>query len=535
MKKFFIILFFYPLLLSAQSTQENNGVIVIYDKKDIEKLTSQLSQQRNTSISYTKLGSLTQTYLLTGDDDQIIYDLCKNHPEIQAVEINKKVSNRLKPNDLKLNEQYYLDLIQAYTAWDISSGGTNNAGVEIVIGIVDDGYDINHEDLSDNIYTNPNEIPGDGKDNDGNGYIDDVHGWNTKTNTGIHDIKSHGTNILGVLGAKGNNQKGISGINWNIRLLPVTTGNLVSDVIKGYEYLLAERKLYNSSSGNKGANIVVTSYSGGLSRAFAVDHPIWCAIYDKIGAEGVLSVTATTNDDDNVDEVGDMPSTCGSEYLVVVNSSNKADEKDNVTGYGKISVDISAPGDRILTTELGSKGLYRTESGTSLATPMVASAIALLYSIKCNVFYTLTVEDSKKAALIIKNVIMKSVDLKESLKSKTVSGGRLNVYKSMNMIINDYCQLEIAPKGKLKINNVTYVDDVITIDYLSENTNTLILAIYDSAGKEVIRTSFAPPLFGKKEYSISTDQYLSGSIYFASLISGNEVASKGFNAKDPTK
>ena len=148
--------------------------------------------------------------------------------------------------------------------------------------------------IRDSIYSNPDEIPGDIIDNDNNGYKDDVAGWNTRTNNGVHDTKSHGTNILGVMGAKGNNQKGISGVNWNIKILPVTTGNLVSDVIEGYEYILAEKKQYNNSGGTKGSNIVVSSYSGGLSKAFAADFPIWCGIYDKLGLEGILNVAATT-------------------------------------------------------------------------------------------------------------------------------------------------------------------------------------------------------------------------------------------------
>ena len=134
------------------------------------------------------------------------------------------------------------------------------------------------KDSLGNVRTDIDSYSDNNKDNDGNGYKDDYIGWNTRTGTGTHDEKSHGTNILGVLGAKGNNSTGISGINWNIKILPVTTGTFVSNVIEAYEYLLAERKQYNQSGGTKGSNILVTSYSGGLANAFASDHPIWLSL-----------------------------------------------------------------------------------------------------------------------------------------------------------------------------------------------------------------------------------------------------------------
>lgn len=532
----FGIILLLPLVVSSQHNRSSFGVIVSCDTRHINQIVNSLNSDRQLNVTAKSLGNFSETYLLnTQGKDLEVYHQCLNNPSVRAVEYNYMVASRVKPNDAKLNDQYYLTLVNAYEAWDVAQGGKNYAGKDIVIGVIDDGYDILHEDLAENIYLNPDEIAGDNIDNDNNGYKDDLHGWNTRTNTAIHDIKSHGTNILGVLGAKGNNQKGISGLNWNVKLLPVTTGNLVSDVIEGYEYLLSEKKLYNSSGGTKGSNIVVSSYSGGLSKAFAADHPIWCGLYDKLGLEGVLSVGATTNENDNVDEVGDMPSTCASPYLIVVNSTDKTDEKDATTGYGSISVDVSAPGDRILTTDLAAKGLYKTESGTSLSTPIVAGAAALLYSIQCQAFYTLVTDDPSNAALAIKKVILETVDKKSSLTGKTVSEGRINIAESMNKLLSDFCELELAPKGKLKLNTVFWAEDKLIINYVSPDNNVLSLKIFDSAGKEVFTSSFTPPLFGKKEIILTPDVYMSGMIYFASLISGSEISTKGFNVKDPTK
>ena len=535
MNKLTWLLILLPSLLFSQNSSRTFGVIVMSEKNKIESFINSIAAGRNRDVSYKQLGHLTSTYLITSSNDADIYKACQNDKDVIAFEYNYELKPRNKPNDTKINDQYYLSIIKAFETWDVTTGGKDYKGKDIIIGVVDDGYLLTHEDLKDNFYINPDELPNDNKDNDGNGYKDDYIGWNTRTGTGTHDEKSHGTNILGVLGAKGNNSTGISGINWNIKILPVTTGTFVSNVIEAYEYLLAERKQYNQSGGTKGSNILVTSYSGGLANAFASDHPIWCSIYDKLGAEGVLNVGATTNEDVNVEEVGDMPSTCTSPYLLIVNSTNKLDQKDASTGVGVVSVDMSAPGERILTTDLISKGLYKTESGTSLSTPMVAGAAALLHSVKCEAFNTLVVDDPKAAALVIKDVLMTTSDKISSLQGKTVSGGRLNLSAALQKILIDFCSKELSPKGDLKINAVSWTENGLSLDYISPDSQELILKIFDYAGKEVFQTVVTPPVFGKKSFNIQPDIYLPGMIYFAALISGNNIASRGFNTKDPTK
>lgn len=533
MYRVLLLIFILPLVLSAQ-TGERHGVIARLSDGDTRKAISGLSERMIGNPVLTYLGQHVDAYLIEAEvDDELLYRYCLSDPNILDVEINAVLSPRVKPNDPRVTEQYYLSLIKAFEAWETTTGGVSYTGKKIVIGIVDEGFDIQHEDLAANIYTNPDEIEGDNIDNDNNGYTDDIKGWNTRTSKPVHDIKSHGTNVIGVLGARGDNGKGISGINWNISLLPVTTGFLVSDVLKGYDYLLNERKLYNQSGGTKGSNIVVINYSGGLSNAFAADYPIWCGLYDKMGAEGIVNVAATTNENDNVEIVGDMPSTCNSPYLIVVNSTDKTDEKDPVTGYGNISVDISAPGDRILTTDTQAKGLYRTETGTSLSTPIVAGAAALLMSIPCEAINTLATDDPPSAALAIKQVLMDNTDKKSSLQNKTVSGGRLNIDASIKDMINKFCTVELAPKGKLNVVNAVWTDQELTVRYVSPDAQALQAVIYDPAGREVYRSSVTPPVFGEKVFTLNPGRQLPGMLYFVALIHGTDMATRGFNVQDP--
>src|SRR5688572_12616147 len=218
----------------------------------------------------------------------------KNLSCVVSIQEDRRIEWRdTEPNDPAYINQSDMELIGMPEAWDIARGGVTSKGDTIVVAIIDNGFEPNHIDLRDNIWKNREEIPNDDIDNDLNGYTDDYVGVNIATGDDQHPPGNHhGTSVAGIIGARGNNGTGISGVNWNVKMMLVSGANFESELIEAYEYVLDFRKKYNQTNGAEGAFVVVTNLSGGINNAWADDHPLWCNMYDQLGEEGVLSVTA---------------------------------------------------------------------------------------------------------------------------------------------------------------------------------------------------------------------------------------------------
>jgi len=418
-------------------------------------------------------------------DDAAFLRLLKADREVSIAQFNHDVYPRATvPNDPSFNTQWHhvndgsngledAD-IDSDLAWDITTGGVTALGDTIVVCVIEGG-NLLHTDLIDNAWFNHSEIPGNGIDDDNNGYVDDYRGWNVQSESDNQVYDGwHGTNVMGMIGAKGNNELGGSGINWDVKIMSVTGESLQDEasIIAAYTYPLKQRMIYNETQGESGAFVVATNASWGIDYASPDDYPIWAAVYDTLGVHGILNCGSTTNANVNVDVVGDMPSAVPSDYMISVTATNSYDQR-NSAGYGLTTIDIAAPGNNVRTTSGDST--MTTTSGTSFASPLTAGVIALLYSVPCSAFAEMTRENPQLGSDYIRHILLTGVDPIESLALETVSGGRLNAFNSLSLILddceNDFCLSPFSFDYKVKNDSILYFtwnmpeDQVATLRY----------------------------------------------------------------------
>ena len=359
----------------------------------------------------------------------------RDRDEVKYVQRNHRVSPRNTPDDPELERQWNLNEksgvghISAEAAWDIGTGGTDILGARVVVAVVDGGVDIHHPDLSENIWKNSDEIPDNGVDDDGNGYVDDVNGWNAYNDSGEIPKNRHGTHVAGIIGAKGNNGIGGSGVNWDVDVMAVAGSSGTTAVVaKAYGYVMVQKKRFLDSGGAKGANVVATNSSFGVNfgECDSEAYRVWNDLYDSMGELGILSAAATANLDINVDDRGDVPTGCSSPYIISVTNTDAQNKKYGSAAFGKTHVDLGAPGTGILSTLPDGKSGELT--GTSMATPHVAGAVALMSSVVAECFAEFSRAEPGRAALDLKKMLLDSVEPVADLKDSTVSGGKLNLY-----------------------------------------------------------------------------------------------------------
>lgn len=287
--------------------------------------------------------------------------------------------------------------IDAPEAWDLATGSR-----QVLVGVIDTGIDRGHPDLAANLWQNPREIPGNRVDDDGNGFVDDTHGWDFfSDDNDPSDENNHGTHCAGTIGGVGNNQSGVVGVCWQVSMVGIRflgpNGGTTSDAVDSIHYA---RQLQ--------VNLTSNSWGGGGYSAL-----LQSAIQQAETA-GQLFVTAAGNDGLNSDLTPNYPSGYPVGNIIAVAASTDRDTRASFSNYGATTVDLAAPGDDIYST-IRSSG-YASFNGTSMATPHVAGAAALLLSVAPD----LSVAD-------LKSKLMTSVDRLPAFATTTVSGGRLNL------------------------------------------------------------------------------------------------------------
>ncbi|MBV8858902.1 MAG: S8 family serine peptidase [Acidobacteria bacterium] len=318
-------------------------------------------------------------------------------PEVLYAEPNYVRRKFNTPNDPSFSSQWALKNtgqpqgsagadIDAEPAWNTTTGSS-----QVVVGVVDEGIDISHPDLQANVWTNPAEVPGNGVDDDGDGFVDDVHGWDFFHNDAtVYDghgafpsdeTDAHGTHVAGIIGASGNNGQGVAGVNWNVKLLPIkilgqegeaAAPSSVLLTVRAYGYAKTLRDLYNSSGGAKGANLRVLNNSyGGYGESQAERDAI-----RALGDAGVLFVASSGNDGRSNDRTPVFPAGYNEPNVITVGASTRYDNPAVFSNYGPRTVQMVAPGEEILSTTPG--GTYALADGTSMAAPHVSGAAALV-------------------------------------------------------------------------------------------------------------------------------------------------------------
>ncbi|MGE0614547.1 MAG: S8 family peptidase [Bacteriovoracia bacterium] len=312
-------------------------------------------------------------------------------------------------NDPMISQQWAHAKVQSAQAWDLSQGSS-----DIVVAVIDSGIDYDHEDLRDNMWRNPGETPGNGRDDDGNGYVDDVYGWNFVGNNNqpkADDSHYHGTHVAGTIGGVGGNGIGISGHAPRVKLMALkflasNGSGSISAAIQAIDYAIANH-----------ADIMSNSW--GASQSFQ-------ALLDAVRrakAAGILFVAAAGNGgqdgrgDDN-DQVPNYPSNYAEDNVIAVAATGQNDALTSFSNYGARTVHIGAPGEQIWSAKNGNA--YQNMSGTSMATPLVSGVLALMMAKNPSLQYW-----------DLKRLLLGSVDPVAALNGKVVSNGRVNAYQAV--------------------------------------------------------------------------------------------------------
>ncbi|MCF6212223.1 MAG: S8 family serine peptidase [Gammaproteobacteria bacterium] len=478
----------------------------------IKNNNNKLGVQNN---NQAKLDNWWHIKLAEGTDLQRALNILSARPDIEFVEYNYEIRVLLTPNDPHFDSLWGLHNTQQTggvfdadidtpEAWDSNTGDAN-----IIIAVIDTGVDYGHEDLAGNMWTNPGEIAGNLIDDDGNGYIDDVHGYDfSNTDSDPFDDHGHGTHVSGTIAGVGNNGIGVVGVNWNAQIMAVKFlgaggGGYVSDAIDGIIYAV-----------NNGAKILNNSWGGGGFSQALLD-----AIYAANNA-GVLFVTAAGNSSRNNDIRPYYPSSYVAPNVISVAATDHNDQRAGFSSYGATTVHLGAPGVGTLSTvptgscSMCSSGGYRAASGTSMAAPHVAGAAALIL-------------DRMPLLSIggLKSQLMDSTDQIPALSGITISGGRLNIAAAL--AYNPNFSVTVAPLSQsvLPGETTTYTVTVTSLGDTTEQVTLSLDSLDIGISANLADTLLTPPVGGSitTTLTVTTTPDIARGYFFVKILTVDDT------------
>ena len=374
--------------------------------------------------------ALLKTYLLEFDDINNIDNLINELEQSGFVDYAEKIP--LDKIDLTPNDQYYnsnimwsLFQVDAENAWDIGTGSSS-----IIVATTDNAIETAHPDLVNVLWTNPGEVPNDGIDNDGNGYIDDINGFDVGDNDNDPSPPNagfdHGTHVAGTTGAQSNNNIGVASIGYGISIMAVKStrnnagSNSVTDGYNGIYYATVS-----------GAHVINCSWGGTGSSTTGLN------IVNFAWNSGSIVVAAAGNDGTDNDAIPHYPSNYTN--AIAVASSTTGDVKSGFSNYGTNSIDITAPGSNIASTT--PYGDYDYMSGTSMASPMVAGLLGLMKSLNPSMPNADLVNCMYSSA--------DNIDANNPSYAGELGAGRINAYAAMTCVS---ATLNNAPTANFEAN-----------------------------------------------------------------------------------
>ncbi|RME36676.1 MAG: hypothetical protein D6794_08160 [Deltaproteobacteria bacterium] len=472
------------LMLLVLSSQAHAGGLPEYAPGEVlvkfnQSATSAQIRQLNSTIGATTIKTfrglnIHHIRLPNGYTVKQALNYFKSSGIVQYAEPNYYRYLNAVPNDPQFPQMWGLDNtgqtggtpnadIDAPLAWDISTGSQ-----QVIVADLDTGLDMTHPDIAANLWTNPGEIPANGIDDDGNGYIDDVHGWDFGENDNdpsdsVVACGGHGTHTAGTIGAVGNNAVGVTGINWSVSLMPL---KIFKPVFFGLLCTADSAAIIGAVNyaAMMGAKVSNNSYGGGPASqaemdAIAASRSLYVAAAGNGGADGI---------GDNNDLVPQYPSSYPLDNVLAVAATDHNDVLAVFSNYGVTSVDLAAPGVQILSTVPVRDGSYALFDGTSMATPHVTGVAALMLS-----------QDPSLTFRELRWRILNSVNPVAGLSGMVATGGRLNANNAMALgVAGPDVSVTVTPVGPTNVTRGSSLSYQVTLTNNTATAQTVSAQVY---------------------------------------------------------